>query len=160
MSTIQEETNRFGGKHSFSMLWRFNPEWYGMIGSKCKKCGTEHYPRREVCVYPCDGHDLEDVQLPVTGTIRSNGLNTRATDGYGDVQPQAMATIKLDNGPHICAELINVPLEFVRKSCIDRKLPETLNGKKVRMVIRRFRKHDNGDITYGHKFEVLDPITY
>lgn len=28
------------------------------------------------------------------------------------------------------------------------------------MVLRWFRKHDNGDITYGHKFELLEKIEF
>ncbi len=154
-----EEINKFGGKHSFSMLWRFNPEWYSLIGSRCKKCGTLHYPRKLLCVYPCDGHDMEDVQLSHTGVIHAGGLNSRATEGYTDVQPQVMATIKLDGGPHIVAEIVNLPLPVVRSFALDRKQWGKLAGKKVRMVIRRFRKHDNGDITYGHKFELVDSIT-
>jgi uncharacterized OB-fold protein len=136
-----EEITRFGGKHSFSMLWRFNPEWYGLIGSRCKECGTLHYPRKAVCVYPCTSHDLEDVPLNHTGKIRYAGLNRRGTEGYTDVQPQLFAT-----------------LSFIRDSCLNQSLIGKLVGAKVRMVIRRFRKHDNGDITYGHKFEVLDKI--
>lgn len=150
-----EETPRLAGKHSFGMLWRFNPEWYGLIGVRCKKCGTVHYPRKEVCVYPCDSHDMEEVQLSHTGVIRYGGLNSRGTEGYGDVQPQVFATIKLDEGPHLAAEIVNLPFSFIRKCALDRSEWAKLAGAKVRMVIRRFRKHDNGDITYGHKFEVV-----
>ncbi len=154
-----EEITRFGGKHSFSMLWRFNPEWYGLIGSRCKKCGTLHYPRKAVCVYPCNSHELEDVPLSHTGRVRHAGLNRRATEGYGDIQPQVFATIKLDEGPHLVGEIVNLPLSFVRDSCLNQSLIGKLAGARVRMVIRRFRKHDNGDITYGHKFELLDKIS-
>ncbi len=150
-----EEVPRLTGKHSFTMLWRFNPEWYGLIGSKCKKCGTVHYPRRLVCMYPCDSQDLEDVQLSHTGEICFGGLTSRGTEGYADVQPQVFAAIKLDDGPHLSAEIINLPLSFIRKCALDKKEWGKLEGARVRMVIRRFRKHDNGDITYGHKFEVI-----
>ncbi len=150
-----EEIPKFGGKHSFSVLWRFNPEWYRLIGSRCKKCGMIHYPRKSVCVNPCQSHELEDVQLSDTGTIVYGGFVTRGTWGYRDVQPQVFATIKLDNGPHLHAELVNLPLDFVRKIALNTKERERLYGAKVRMVMRRFRKHDNGDITYGHKFEVV-----
>jgi len=142
-----EELARFGYKHSYTMLWRFNPEWYRLIGSKCKKCGTVHYPRKAVCVYPCDGHDLEDIALPQTGTIEYCGLSPRAagTMGYTDIQPQFFATIKLDNdGPHVDGELINVPLDFVKKVIMNGGERLKLYNKKVRMQVRRFRKHDNG----------------
>ena len=151
-----EEIPKFGGKHSFSMLWRFNPGGYRLIGSKCKKCGSLHYPRKAVCVYPCLSHEMEDTPLSHRGTIRFAGFNTRGTEGYRDVQPQVFATIKLDDGPHIVAEIVNLPLSFIRKGVTDRKEMEKLEGLKVRMVIRRFRKHDNGDITYGHKFELAE----
>ena len=155
-----EEIPKFGGKHSFSMLWRYNREWYGLIGSKCKKCGTLHYPRKAVCVYPCVSHDMEDVPLSHTGTIHHAGLNSRGTEGYRDIQPQVLATIKLDDGPHIVAEIVNLPLSFIGKGSRDRKEMGKLEGLKVRMVIRRFRKHDNGDITYGHKFELTQEVEH
>lgn len=151
-----EETPKFGGNHSFTMLWRFNPEWYRLIGTRCKKCGTIHYPRKLVCVYPCDSYDMEDVQLSHTGKIRYAGITDRGTEGYWDVQPLVFATVKLDGGPHIPAEIVNLPLSFVRESITDSAQMSKLVGAKVRMVIRRFRKHDNGDITYGHKFELLE----
>jgi len=155
-----EEIPKFGGKHSFSVLWRFNPEWYRLIGSKCKECGTVHYPRKAVCVYPCASHDMEDVQLSHTGIIEYCGLSPRATgtDGYVDVQPQFFATVKLDNGPHMAGELVNVPLDFVKKVIMKGSEREKLFGQKVRMTLRRFRKHDNGDITYGHKFELIEKV--
>ena len=81
-------------------------------------------------------------------------LISRGTEGYRDIQPQVFATIKLDDGPHLVAEIVNLPLSFIRKSSCDRKEMRKLEGSKVRMVIRRFRKHNNGDITYGHKFEL------
>lgn len=153
-----EEIPKFGGKHSFSMLWRFNPEWYRLIGSKCKKCGTLHYPRKMLCVYPCDSHDLEDVKLNHTGKIIYAGLMPRGTGGYADVQPQVFGTVKLDGGPHILAEIVNLPLSFTREVALDRSKREKLFGVAVRMVMRRYRKHDNGDVTYGHKFELLQRV--
>jgi uncharacterized OB-fold protein len=153
-----EETPKWGGRHSSAMLWRYNPEWYQLIGSRCKKCGTVHYPRKAVCVYPCDSQETEDVQLSHTGAIRYAGLAHRGTEGYNDIQPQVFATIKLDNGPHLAAEIVNLPLSFIENLAQDRRLTEKLTGARVRMVIRRFRKHDNGDITYGHKFELLNKV--
>ena len=155
-----EETPKYGGKHSFTVLWRFNPEWYRLIGSRCKQCGTVHYPRKMVCVYPCTSHDMEETQLSHTGNIVYGGFAPRATGtgGYVDAQPQFFTTVKLDNGPHVMGELVNLPLDFVRRVIFNPREKETIYGKKVRMVLRRFRKHDNGDITYGHKFELLDTI--
>lgn len=153
-----EEVPKFGGKHSFSMLWRFNPEWYRLIGTKCRKCGTIHYPRKQVCVYPCDSHDMEDVQLSYTGTIIYAGLNARGNAGYVDIQPQVFATIRLDSGPHLHAEIVDLPLDFVRKAALNKAEREKLFGAKVRMALRRFRRHDNGDITYGHKFELVERL--
>jgi uncharacterized protein len=151
-----EEIPKFGGKHSSTMLWRFNPEWYRLIGSRCQKCGMIHYPRRMVCVHPCRSQEMVDTELSHTGEIRYAGLNDRGTDGYPDVQPQVFATIKLAGGPHVVGEIVNLPWSFIRESIQNKKRLEKLNGARVEMVIRRFRKHDNGDITYGHKFELND----
>lgn len=37
---------------SFSLLFRDNREIYGMVGSKCKKCGTPAWPLQRVCPNP------------------------------------------------------------------------------------------------------------
>jgi 3-hydroxy-3-methylglutaryl CoA synthase len=37
---------------SYSLLWRDNREIYGMVGSKCKKCGAPAYPLQRVCANP------------------------------------------------------------------------------------------------------------
>jgi hypothetical protein len=144
------------------MLWRYNPEWYHLIGSVCKKCGKKHYPRKRVCMYPCNSTDLEDVQLAHTGTIEHVGILTAyPSAGYFDVQPQVFASVRLDdNGPHVEAELVNAPIGPMKEHMLsggklEFKWFDSLVGRKVRMVVRRFRRHDNGDITYGHKFELI-----
>ena len=103
---------------------------------------------------------MEDTQLSHTGTIVYGRLSPRVTGtgGYVDAQPQFFATVKLDNGPHVMGELVNLPLDFVRRVIFNAKEKERIYGKRVKMVLRRFRKHDNGDITYGHKFELLEKI--
>jgi uncharacterized OB-fold protein len=155
---MQEEIARFGGRHSFAMLWRFNPEWYHLMGSQCQKCGQKHYPRKAVCVYPCDSTEMEEIELSHQGRIEYAGLNNRATDGYADVHPQAYASVKLEDGPHVVGELVNLPLGFIQEAASGSGKMGQLAGARVRMVIRRFRKHDSGDITYGHKFELIEKL--
>jgi 3-hydroxy-3-methylglutaryl CoA synthase len=37
---------------SYSLLWRDNREIYGMVGTKCKKCGAHTYPLQRICANP------------------------------------------------------------------------------------------------------------
>lgn len=37
---------------SFSIIWRDNREIYGMVGTKCNKCGAAMYPVQRVCANP------------------------------------------------------------------------------------------------------------
>ncbi len=49
----------------WSVLWRNRREVLGLVGSKCRKCGTVHYPCQRVCVNPeCGANDeMEDHPL-------------------------------------------------------------------------------------------------
>lgn len=53
----------------WSMIWRNHKLILGMLGSKCKKCGTQMFPRQRVCVNPeCGAIDeIEDVYVSDKG---------------------------------------------------------------------------------------------
>jgi 3-hydroxy-3-methylglutaryl CoA synthase len=43
------------GPTAVSMMWRERKTIFGLIGAKCKKCGTPQYPYQRVCVNPTCG---------------------------------------------------------------------------------------------------------
>ena len=159
-SNIPEVIPKLGGTHSFAMYWRFNPEFYRLVGSRCAGCGKKHWPRRHVCP-DCGSREMEDVQLSHTGTIEAIGLQTGLYQtGYDDVSPLVHAIIRLDDGPHVEAEVAGVDPEYLRDLILnppgDMRFYDQLEGRRARMVIRRLRKQDNGNVSYGYKFILLD----
>lgn len=160
---LPEPIPKLGGPHSFAIVWRFNPEFYRLIGSRCKKCGHKYYPRRHVCPR-CHSRQLEDVQLSHTGVIR-NAMYAyqygQATLGYEGMPPRVFGLIKLDDGPMLEGEITNLSPAFVKKDLLEeteRVLRRLLIGKRVKAVLRRYRKLDNGNISYGLKWVTVDRI--
>ena len=69
--------------------------------------------------------------------------------------PQVFALIKLDDGPVIEGEIADINPSFIRKDFLGKtelELRKNLIGKPIIAVIRRYRKIDNGNITYGLKW--------
>ena len=121
----------------------------------------ETLPLRLVCAI-CGSTDLEDSQMGPSGTIVTAMYNTArgVVSGYEDVAPQIFCVIQLDDGPFIEAEVTNVSSEFVKQQILEQNgwaFRDALVGKRVRMILRRLRKLDNGNLTYGYKFEVENP---
>ncbi len=51
----------FDKKTALSVLWRKRDMIYGLVGGKCKVCGTVQFPRSQVCVNPnCHAIDSQD----------------------------------------------------------------------------------------------------
>ncbi|MFI5338066.1 MAG: hydroxymethylglutaryl-CoA synthase family protein [Opitutales bacterium] len=51
----------FDKKTALSILWRKRDMLYGLVGGKCRKCGTVQFPKTEVCVNPeCHATDTQD----------------------------------------------------------------------------------------------------
>ena len=51
----------FDKKTALSVLWRKRDMIYGLVGGKCKVCGTVQFPRSQVCVNPnCHAIDSQE----------------------------------------------------------------------------------------------------
>lgn len=158
-SNFPEIIYKLGGPHSFAVTWRFNPEFYRLMGSLCEKCGKRHWPRRYICP-ECGSRELKNFQLNQTGVIEAIGPQTHHyKTGYDDILPQVHAIIKLDDGPHIEAEVVGISYSYMKDLIINPKenydFYDNLIGKRVRMVTRRLRKSDNGNASYGYKFTII-----
>jgi uncharacterized OB-fold protein len=107
-----------------------------------------------VCPY-CNSHNVKDVELSNTGTI-VHGLFARpGVQGFEDQQPMIYATVKTDDGAFLEGEIVNVSLDrrlFESKKMEGLGFYDLLKDKKVRAVVRRLRKGDNGALSYGYKF--------
>jgi uncharacterized OB-fold protein len=61
--------------------------------------------------------------------------------GYGDDLPRFMVIVRLDDGIHVMADVVDVadPVEVVP-------------GARVKMVLRKHRREDTGAWVYGYRF--------
>lgn len=152
-----EQLFRLGDSHSQAILWRKKPELYRLVGSQCQECNKKHFPRRMVCAY-CGSRKLAQTQLSPFGQVVSAQFWSAGAEplrGYEDMLPQLFAIIELDDGVKIEAEIIDLPPQKLKGELIHpgpNGLLAGLAGQRVRMVLRRMRKFDNGNLTYGYKF--------
>lgn len=159
---IPEPQWKLGGRHSVARLWRIKPENYRLVGSECKDCGKRTFPRTPlVCPY-CGSRNVTDVQLDHHGTV-VHGLFARpGTQGYEDQQPLIYATVQTDDGAFAEGEIVNVSLSrrvFELKKQGGFGFYDLLKDKRVKVVVRRLRKGDNGALSYGYKFALEETIT-
>ena len=124
--------------------WRSSRKGYGIIGSKCQNCKELFYPEKKKCP-KCENNELEDYKFKGTGQIYSYSIIHNAPTGMENHVPYAVAIIKLDEGPKITAQLVDVDLEKIEI------------GMKVESCIRKIHEDgENGMIHYGVKFRIAD----
>jgi 3-hydroxy-3-methylglutaryl CoA synthase/NAD(P)-dependent dehydrogenase (short-subunit alcohol dehydrogenase family) len=97
-----------------SVLWRKNKMIMGLVGGKCRECGTPQFPKADICVNPnCgafhsqDDYEFADVPAKVktfTGDLLSVSVDPPAI--YGMVQ--------FEGGGRIVADFTDCELENVR----------------------------------------------
>jgi uncharacterized OB-fold protein len=64
--------------------------------------------------------------------------------GYGDNLPRHMVIVRLDDGVHVMADVVDVDDP-------ERVAP----GARVRMVLRKHRREDTGAWVYGYRFVLV-----
>ncbi len=121
---------------SVPMSWRLRQDRYVLAGTTCP-CGECHMPGRRIC--ECGNTDLETFEFSGRGEIVS--YTTIYTGPSGFSTPYHVALIRLEEGPVITGIVIGEPAV----------------GKKVKTVFRKqYVDGEEGLITYGFKFEVVD----
>ncbi len=84
--------------HQASLYWRNRREIAGMVGSRCKECGTPQYPPQRVCVNPaCKAIDkMEDYRF----SDRKGRVFTYAADNlaFSLNPPQMYAVVDFEGG--------------------------------------------------------------
>jgi scaffold protein (connect acetoacetyl-CoA thiolase and HMG-CoA synthase) len=127
--------------------WREKAGRHRLIGVRCPQCGEKYFPRRPACP-ACGSRELVPYQCARKGRIvcLAPQMPLLRPIGYADLPfPRLIAIIRLDDGIHLEAELIEASEE------------EAAPGIPVRMVVRKLRRQANGDWLYGYKF-VIDRI--
>ncbi|MFP3130030.1 MAG: Zn-ribbon domain-containing OB-fold protein [Nitrososphaeria archaeon] len=123
--------------------WRNRKLYTRLIGSRCKKCGAEYYPPVKVCK-KCGSVEIEEKDMPKTGTIVSFTKLTEPPVDFKDYAPVYLAMIRLDNGILVLGQLADAESEEIKI------------GAKVMATIRKWTEDgQSGIIYYGYKFKII-----
>lgn len=120
--------------------WRGQKARYSLVGARCKSCGQDIFPPRDVCP-SCCSQDLMPHQFSGRGEVYSYSTVYSAPEGFGEQAPYHVALVRLEEGPLLTTQLTDVDPGSVSV------------GMPVEMVTRRLRDDGpQGTILYGYKF--------
>jgi len=123
--------------------WRNRKLYTRLIGSRCKKCGAEYFPPVKVCK-KCGSTEIEEKEMPKTGTIVSFTKLTEPPVDFKDYAPIYLAMIRLDNGILVLGQLADAESEEIKI------------GARVMATIRKWTEDgQSGIIYYGYKFKII-----
>lgn len=128
-----------------SALWyRTKAGRYRLEGTQCGRCGAKFFPPRTGLICPaCHAREMVPYQCAQTGEIVAVALDDVGFPavGYGDALPRVQAIIRLDDGIHIMADIIQVA-----------DPADVQPGDRVKMVLRKHKREDTGAWVYGYGF--------
>lgn len=126
----------FDKKTALSVLWRKRDMIYGLVGGKCKVCGTVQFPRSQVCVNPnCHAIDSQD-PYAMAGLECAVMSFTADSLVYSPDPPGYYGMITFPEGGRFMADFTDCDKEQVKV------------GTKMRMT---FRIRDNDTMRGGFK---------
>ncbi len=130
-------------KLSIPRFWRRRFDYYSIKITECLDCGRKSYPRRSICVY-CKSRNVRTVTSAGVGEVVAYTLSYYRIEGEEENTPKIVALIRLDEGPIIIGEVVDVDKSEVRE------------GLRVEGVLRKLKSEDPGGlIYYGFKFRPL-----
>ncbi len=107
---------------SFSIVSRDNKELYGMVGYKCKKCGTPSYPPQRICPNPACGAvdqneeyrfaDKKAVLFTYTSDFLAPSIDPPASYGFVDFDGGGRAGVDLTDCDANAIK-VGMPVEMV-----------------------------------------------
>ncbi len=126
----------FDKKTALSVLWRKRDMIYGLVGGKCRVCGTVQFPRSQVCVNPnCHAMDSQD-PYAMAGLECSVMSFTADSLTYSPDPPAYYGMITFPEGGRFMADFTDSDKDQVKV------------GAKMRMT---FRIRDNDQMRGGFK---------
>jgi len=113
----------------FSLMWRKRKTVLGMVGSKCRTCGTPQFPPQRICVNPeCRAVDqMEDYRFADKGGRVFNYTGDMLASCYDP--PEIYGTVEFDGGGRFMFNFTDCDLKAVQV------------GMPVEMTFRR-KLHD------------------
>jgi uncharacterized OB-fold protein len=125
--------------------WREHGGLHRLEGSKCDDCNQVYYPRRSVCP-KCHSLNVSVFKFSGKGTLVNffpNNISQIAILGFREHSPRFISIVKLDEGPVIIGELIEL------------NNPQLLQpGVRVKTTIRKQSRSANTSWKYGYKFVI------
>ena len=125
---------------AMTVLWRKRKMLFGLVGGRCKECGTPQFPKMDICVNPAchqryTQEDYEFADQPAHVKTFTGDLLTVSVD-----PPAVYGMIEFDNGGRFMADFT------------DCELPEVFVGQPVRLSFRkRYTDKDRGFTGYFWK---------
>jgi 3-hydroxy-3-methylglutaryl CoA synthase/NAD(P)-dependent dehydrogenase (short-subunit alcohol dehydrogenase family)/putative sterol carrier protein len=94
-----------------TVLWRKNKMILGLVGGKCKRCGTPQFPKMDICVNPACGafHSQEDYEFAdVPARIKTFTADMLSVS----VDPPAIyGMVQFENGGRLVADFTDCELD-------------------------------------------------
>ena len=125
---------------AMTVLWRKRKMLFGLVGGRCKECGTPQFPKMDICVNPAchqkyTQEEYEFADQPAHVKTFTGDLLTVSVD-----PPAVYGMIEFDNGGRFMADFT------------DCELPEVFVGQPVRLSFRkRYTDKDRGFTGYFWK---------
>ncbi len=114
---------------------------YSLIGKRCKSCSSIYFPPRNFCPKCRRIGELEDYQLRGKGEVVTYTVIRTPPEGFEMLSPYIMALVKLEEGPMITTQIVDVDVN------------EVYIGMPVEKVFRKIGEDgEAGLIYYGYKF--------
>ncbi|MBU1167212.1 Zn-ribbon domain-containing OB-fold protein [Patescibacteria group bacterium] len=123
--------------------WRLYESRYNLVGSVCRTCGKQYFPKSSFCS-KCGSDKLTDETFSKEGTVYSFSKVNVSPYLFQKQTPYVVALIKLKNGPLITSQIVDSEAEKIKI------------GQKVKAVFRKISDEKKGEIiSYGIKFRLL-----
>ncbi|MEM1597737.1 MAG: Zn-ribbon domain-containing OB-fold protein [Pyrobaculum sp.] len=131
-------------KHeSVPIYWRNIPQYYRLVGKRCKKCGAVYFPPVVKC--RCGSGELEDVELPKEGRLVDYTVLYQVGTEFLKQKPLIIGLVELDGGVRVTGQIVDAQPGKIRP------------GVKVEAVFRRVAVDGrHGLVMYGYKFRPVE----
>lgn len=121
------------------VYWRRINNRYNLVGTQCKTCNTHFFPPRSLCPSCRRKGDVVSCDFSGKGTVVSWTEVHAAPEGHGGNVPYLLALVKLEEGPTVMAQLVEIHQPSI--------------GQDVEVAFRKISEHGkDGIICYGYKF--------
>ncbi|MBN1261510.1 MAG: OB-fold domain-containing protein [Anaerolineae bacterium] len=132
---------------SSAVWYRTKKARYRLEGTRCTACGEIFFPPRTGLICPhCHERAMEPYECAHTGEIVVTAPDDMGFPawGYGDALPRYLVIVRLDDGIHVMADVIDVD-----------DPDRVAAGARVQMVLRKHRREDTGAWVYGYRFVLV-----